>query len=52
MAAKGFNICMIARNEEKMKQKLGEITEKTSGNVKTMYIVADFSEMTTYEEYE
>jgi len=25
LAAQGFNICMVARNEEKMKNKLAEI---------------------------
>jgi len=48
MAAMGFNICMVARNEEKMKAKLDEIKEATMGNVKTMYVVADFASMTTY----
>ena len=35
-----------------MQQKLDEIKEKTMGNVKTMYVVADFATMQTYEEYE
>ena len=52
MAEMGFNICMVSRNEEKMQQKLDEIKEKTMGNVKTMYVVADFATMQTYEEYE
>ena len=43
---------MIARNEEKMQQKLQEIKEKTGGNVRTMHVVADFSVIKTYEEYE
>ena len=41
LADEGFNICMVARNEEKMKDKLKEI------KTKTMYVVADFSKMTT-----
>lgn len=52
MAAMGFNICMIARNEDKMKEKLETIREKTMGNIKTMYVVADFGAMHTYQEYE
>ena len=45
MARKGFNICMVARNEEKMKKRLADIREATQGNVKLMHVVADFSEM-------
>ena len=52
MAQKGFNICIVARNEDKMKEKLEEINQKTMGNVKTMYVVADFAAMHTYEDYE
>ena len=51
MAQLGFNICMIARNEEKMKKRLDEIRERTQGNVKLMHVVADFSVMTTVEDY-
>ena len=42
---------MIARNEEKMKKRLDEIRERTQGNVKLMHVVADFSVMTTVEDY-
>ena len=52
MAQKGFNICMIARNEEKMLKRLDEIREQTQGNVKLTHVVADFSEMPTFEDYE
>ena len=52
MAKKGFNICMIARNEEKMKKRLDDIREYTRGNVKLMHVVADFSEMPTFEDYD
>ena len=41
MAATGFNICMIARNEAKMKEKCAEI-QKRHPSIKVMYIVADF----------
>jgi hypothetical protein len=37
---------MIARNEQKMKDKLKDI------NTETMYIVADFSKMTSIDDYE
>ena len=43
---------MVSRNEEKMRQKLAEIREKTNNSVMTMYVVADFANMNTYEEYE
>jgi hypothetical protein len=36
---------MIARNEEKMKMKLKEI------KTESMYIVADFSKMSSIEDY-
>ena len=50
MAKAGFNICMVARNDLKMNLKLAEIEKKYPG-VKTMYIVADFSKMTTIKDY-
>ena len=46
---------MIARNGEKMDQKLKEIQDankNTSPPIKTFKIVADFSDMTSIEEYE
>lgn len=43
---------MVSRNEQKMQQKLEEITRRTEGNVKTMCVVADFAAMHTYEDYE
>ena len=48
MAKLGFNICMIARNEEKMKEKLASITN----DVEKKYIVADFFEMTQISDYQ
>lgn len=48
LAAKGFNICIVARNEAKMQEKMVEIKKATSEhNIKTMSVVADFFEMTT-----
>ena len=47
-AAKGFNICIIARNEQKMKEKLATLPT----NIETMYIVADFFGMTEMEDYQ
>lgn len=43
----GFNVCIISRNEEKMKQKLKEFP----AGIKTMYIVADFSKMPSIKDY-
>ena len=48
LAKKEFNICMISRNEAKMKEKLAEIAHQ----VETKYIVADFFEMTKIADYE
>lgn len=50
-----FNVCMIGRNEQKMKEKLNEI--KTTCNsknieIKTMSVVCDFSKLTKIKEYE
>ena len=49
LADQGANICIIARNEEKIKEKLNQIQKK---GVKTSYFVADFAEMNSYEDYE
>jgi len=48
LASQGFNICMVARNEQKMKEKLAEI----KSDVEKKCIVADFFKMTTVEEYQ
>ena len=48
LADQGFNICMIARNENKIKQKLAEIP---NSQVEKKYIVADFFAMKSIEEY-
>jgi len=37
-----FNVCIISRNEEKMKNKLKEIEENAPG-ILTQYVVADFT---------
>ena len=53
LANQGFNICIIARNEEKIKQKLQGIqaSVKNGKKIKTRYIVADLANATKYEEY-
>ena len=48
LAFQGFNICIVARDEKKMKEKLDLIKNeclaaKTNEGIETMYIVADFS---------
>ena len=50
MAAKGFNICMVARNPGKMDEKLKEVVAKNT--VKTRAIVFDFNEFTTIDKYQ
>ena len=47
MAQQGFNICIVARNEEKMKLRIPEIEAATTHKIKTRYVVADFSRMAT-----
>lgn len=49
LAAQGFNICMVARNEQKMQEKLAEIKNP---EIEKKCIVADFFKMTTIEEYQ
>ena len=46
-AEQGFNICIIGRNEEKMKEKL----KLMPNGVETMYVIADFAKMSAIEEY-
>lgn len=50
MAEKGFNICIIARNEAKINEKLAEIKERFP-KVKTKAIVADLAKLTTIADY-
>jgi short-subunit dehydrogenase len=51
LAQKGFNICIIARNESKMIEKVQAI-KKQFPKIETMYITIDFSKLTTINEYE
>jgi hypothetical protein len=43
----------VARNEEKMKQRLEEIKKeaKDPSKVKVSYVVANFTDMTTIDQY-
>jgi len=52
LAARGFNICIIARNEQKIKDKLQSITDTCGKAIETRYVIADLGEMTKYAEYE
>jgi len=51
MAALGYNICMIGRNESKMQKAISEVTAKHA-NIKTKYVVFDFAQLTTMKDYE
>ena len=51
LARQGFNICMVARNEQKMIEKLAEVKEVNSA-IETKYIVANFFEMKTFDQYQ
>jgi len=50
MVEQGFNICIIARSEEKIAQRLEEIT-KEFPKVRTFSVVADFDKIHTIEDY-
>lgn len=52
LAQQGFNICIIGRNEQKMKVKLDDIKARAGKPIKTRYIVADFSKLTKIAQYE
>ena len=54
LAKMGFNICIVGRNEEKIKSALEEIKIECSktGNFKTKYILADFGRLTTITDYQ
>ena len=50
LAARGFNIIMVARNQSKMDEKVAEVKKKYPER-KYMTIVADFSKMQSIKEY-
>ena len=50
LAAISYNICIIARNEEKLKKKIAELKEKFP-NCMTKSIVCDFAKISTLAEY-
>ena len=52
LAARGFNICIIARNQTKINEKLADIKAKCGHEIETRCIVADLGKMTKYSEYE
>ncbi|TNV76896.1 hypothetical protein FGO68_gene12765 [Halteria grandinella] len=49
LAEKGFNICIIARNEKKMQEKLAQISH--GKKIKTRYVVGDLAALTKYSDY-
>jgi short-subunit dehydrogenase len=51
LGAQGFNICIVARNETKMQEKLAEI-KKECPSIETKYIVADLGTMFGIEDYQ
>lgn len=50
LAREGFNICIIARNQEKMQAKLSEIEKNAP--VKTKCVVCDFGQVSTLTAYD
>ena len=51
MARQGFNICMVARNEAKMAEKLAHITESFP-QVKVKSVVFDFADHWQVQDYQ
>ena len=48
LAREGFNICIIARNEDKMKSKLSDIQsllKKENKQILTKYVVSEFDKI-------
>ena len=43
LAKEGFNICIVARNEDKIREKLIEIKKQAGRKLETKYVLADFS---------
>ena len=52
LAKQGFNICVIARNKDKINEKLKVISEGCGRVIETRSVIADFSQLSTIEEYE
>ena len=52
LARQGFNICVVARNLDKINQKLQDIRESCGRVIETKAVVADFAKMSTIEEYQ
>ncbi|CDW77317.1 short chain dehydrogenase reductase family protein [Stylonychia lemnae] len=52
LSKKGFNICILGRNEQKMKEKLDQIKKQSGKEIKTRYVVADFAKLTRISDYE
>ena len=50
LAAQGFNICIMSRNEAKIQEKLAEIKGKFPA-VETKCVVADLGKFTTMADY-
>jgi 17beta-estradiol 17-dehydrogenase / very-long-chain 3-oxoacyl-CoA reductase len=54
MAKQGFNICIVGRNQVKMREKLAEILKHSpeGKHLKTKSIIADFSQLKRIDEYQ
>ena len=54
MAELGFNICVIARSEDRLRNSCSEfqrIALEKKKTIKTKYVVADFFHLTTFDQY-
>lgn len=50
LAAKGLNVLLIARNEEKLKEAAEKVKSKAKPDKKVEYFVVDFSSSTVYDK--
>ena len=54
LAREGFNICIVSRNADKIREKLSEIWQecrKGDRDFQTLAVVADFAKLHTIEDY-
>lgn len=52
LARLGFNICIIARNETKINEKLSDIKAKCGKTIKTRAVIADLGSLSTQADYD
>ena len=52
LANEGFNICIVARNEDKMKAKIREIKKETTNkDLQTCYVVSQMDQLYSFDDF-